>query len=214
MKARDNPFSTDRVLRVRYRPQGHTWESLLDRLSALSYRASIVGPEGHGKTTLLEDLGARLPSLGLNPKPLRLTRERPTFPRAFLNDFFATTTSRDVILFDGAEQLGRFAWRAFLRRSRRAGGLLITSHRAGLLPTLVECQTSPALLREIVDQLTGPNISNDLAPAEALFDRHHGNVREALRELYDMHASPLPGTPGGRARVGGSAEVLSARTAN
>jgi hypothetical protein len=60
MRARDNLFSADRVLQVRYRLEGITWEELLRRLERLGYRAAIAGEEGTGKTTLLEELGARL----------------------------------------------------------------------------------------------------------------------------------------------------------
>jgi hypothetical protein len=183
VKARDNPFATDRVLRIRYRPQGWTWEQLLARLAQLDYRGAIVGPEGRGKTTLLEDLGERLRGLGFNVPYLRLTRERPRFERGFLRDFFASVSPRDVLLFDGAEQMGRFAWRSFVRRARRARGLIITSHRTGLLPTLVECETNVPLLRDIVQDLHPGQ-----AGVEILFARHDGNVREALRELYDLHA--------------------------
>src|SRR5688572_2719481 len=135
MKARDNPFATDRVLRVRYRPQGWTWEALLERLERLNYRGAIVGPEGRGKTTLLEDLGERLRDQGWGIHQLRLTRERPVFERRFLRNFLDGIGTRDVVLFDGAEQMSRFAWWRFVRDTRRAKGLVITSHRAGLLPT-------------------------------------------------------------------------------
>src|SRR5438876_137686 len=139
MLARDNPFSTDRVLKVRYRPQGWTWDELLNRLAKLNYRAAIVGPEGRGKTTLMEDLGPRLGQRGFGVKTLRLTREFPKFVPFRLRDFFAAMTSNDIILFDGAEQLSRLAWWRFRRLARPAGGLVITSHRAGMLPTPVDC---------------------------------------------------------------------------
>ena len=194
MNARDNPFATDRVLRIRYRPQGWTWEQLLSRLADLDYRAAIVGPEGHGKTTLLEDLGERLRQQGHGVKELRLSRERPTFQRAFLKDFFAGVSGGDVLMFDGAEQLGRLAWWDFLRRSRRARGLVITSHRAGLLPTLVECQTDAPLLCGIVETLH-PASASDPGAIHTLFSRHDGNVRAALRELYDSCSQTLAGQP-------------------
>ena len=186
MRARDNPFSTDRVLKIRYRPRGWTWGELLDRLQRLNYRAAIVGPEGRGKTTLMEDLEPHLRARGFAVKHLLLTRERPTFDRQWLRDFIAGVSRSDILLFDGAEQLNRLAWWRFRRLSRRAGGLVITSHRAGLLPTLVECQTDAALLAEIVRELQPGRPGED---AERLLARHQGNVRGALRELYDEHAA-------------------------
>jgi hypothetical protein len=186
MRARDNPFSTDRVLRVRYRPQGWDWDALMRRLADLDYRAAIVGPEGRGKTTLLEDLGARLPEPGLGVKWLRLTREEPAFDRRWLRSFFAEVSPRDVLLVDGAEQMGRVAWWSFLRKAKRARGLIITSHRTGLLPTLVQCETSPELLESIVRELLG---GPDGLPVRELFERHHGNIRDALRGLYDRFAA-------------------------
>ena len=189
IRARDNPFAADRVLRVRYRPQGWTWDGLLERLAAMNYRGAIVGPEGRGKTTLLEDLAGRLVAAGHAVKHLRLTRERPAFDRGGLAAFFAGVSGREIILFDGAEQMGRLAWWDFLRRSRRAGGLVITSHRPGLLPTLVECRTSAGLLADIVRQLLPAAGGEELPPAQSLYDRHGGNVRDALREFYDRYAA-------------------------
>jgi hypothetical protein len=189
MRARDNPFATDRVLRVRYRPQGWTWDGLLDRLASMNYRGAVVGPEGRGKTTLVEDLAGRLNVRGIGTRYVRLSRERPRLDGAEIHDLFAAVTDRDVILFDGAEQLGRLAWWGLLRRSRRARGLVITSHRPGLLPTLVECRTSADLLGGIVRDLLPAAEGDGLPPAQPLYDRHRGNVRDALRELYDRYAA-------------------------
>jgi hypothetical protein len=188
MRARDNPFSTDRVLKIRYRPRGWTWDGLIERLARLNYRAAIVGPEGRGKTTLLEDLEPLLAARGFAVKWARLTRERPAFPPGWLREFFAGVTERDVIFFDGAEQLSRIAWWRFRRLARRAGGLIITSHCRGLLPTLVECETDAALLENIVRDLL-PHPHEAGVSATTLLARHEGNVREALRELYDRHAA-------------------------
>ena len=99
-----------------------------------------------------------------------------------------TLTERDCLLFDGAEQLGRLRWWNFKRRTQQAGGLIVTAHRAGLLPTLMNCSTSPELFRRIVsDLLPGQAVTN--TALDELFTQHNGNLREALRELYDLFAA-------------------------
>jgi hypothetical protein len=188
MKARDNPFRTDRVLGVRYRLRGESWEELLARLKSLGYRAAIIGPKGSGKTTLLEDLGPHLAALGFGVIRLRLDRETRSFPAQRLKRLFDELSERDVILFDGAEQLSRLDWLGFKLRSKKAGGLVITSHRGGRLPTLKRCATTPELLREIIAELLGPEAASQINASE-LHAKHDGNLRDALREMYDLYAA-------------------------
>jgi hypothetical protein len=211
MRARDNPFSTDRVLKVRYKLRGLTWDHLLDRLARLGYRAALVGPEGSGKTTLLEDLAPRLAERGLNPVPLRIEatpcsrrREEAHAVGAGpplhgggneLTQRLAQLTARDVILCDGAEQLSAFAWWRFSKLSRQVGGLVITAHGEGLLPTLHRCVTTPELLRELIEDLLGERGSGLPVAVSELFARHQGNLRDALRELYDLFALATTGAP-------------------
>src|SRR5689334_2571133 len=113
MKARDNPFSTDRVLRVRYQLLHDDWPGLLARLDQLDYRAEIVGPHGAGKTTLLEDLQEKLDARGMPSVSLRLDSDHPAFDRRVLDAAFARVTPQHVICLDGAEQLTPFAWLRF-----------------------------------------------------------------------------------------------------
>ena len=188
MRAKDNPFNTDSVLGVRYRLRGRTREELLARLDGLGYRAAIVGPHGAGKTTLLEDLEPHLTSLGFSLIRLRLDEETRRFERAFLKSLFRDLSERDVLLFDGAEQMGRLAWMTFKRRTKKAAGLIITSHERGRLPTLIECQTSPELLHEIIIELTGDGGGARRGAAERLHAKHRGNLRDALREMYDVYS--------------------------
>ncbi len=185
MRARDNPFSTDRVLRVRYRLRGESWDSLLSRLAALKYRAAIVGPEGAGKTTLLEDLEPHLVAKRFEVVSLRLTRELPRFEDGVLCDLRRRLAPRHIILFDGAEQLRVWSWWRFQRIARQAGGIIITSHRSGLMPTLLECRTDARLLASIVSELLNEPVERHQRTADELFRKHHGNLRDALRELYD-----------------------------
>jgi hypothetical protein len=84
------------------------------------------------------------------------------------------------VFVDSAEQLGWLGWRELRRLTVAAGALLITTHRRGHLPTVFVCRTSPELLGELVRELTG-----EPRDCSALWRRHRGNIRLALRELYD-----------------------------
>lgn len=188
LRARENPFATAHVLKVRYRLRDHTWDGLLDNLQRMHYRAAIVGPEGAGKTTLLEDLQPFIEALGFQVTWLRLTRDQPRFALGALARLTTTLTPRHIILFDGAEQLGWWRWWRFRWCARRAGGLIITSHRPGLLPTLLNCRTSEELLADILSTLLHEP-AELLRPRAALLHRkHRGNIRDALREMYDAWA--------------------------
>ena len=185
MKARDNPFSSDRVLRIRYRLRDVSWEQLMRRMAAMNYRGALVGPQGSGKTTLLEDLEPALVARGFQTRWLRLNQSMQRLSSAAWREFFAAIEKNDIILLDGAEQLNWLAWLRFKLNSRKAAGLVITVHKPGRLPTVLECCTDPDLLQEIVGAL---------APVSAchtaeLFHRHQGNLRNALRELYDSYAA-------------------------
>jgi len=185
MRARDNPFRSECLLQIRYRLRDTTWPHLLARLERLHFRAALVGPHGSGKTTLLEDLQSRLRERGFGTLCIRLDDEQRSFENGFLDSLFGGITDNDIILFDGAEQMSPLVWWRFQRRSRRAGGLIITSHRPGRLPTLLECRTTADLLAGIASQLLGEDLEQVQSKAEILYRKYRGNLREALREWYD-----------------------------
>lgn len=175
-RARDNPFAVHRVLRERYRLTEPEWSALLARLDLLGGCGAIVGAHGSGKTTLLEDLGERLEALGWRIRFVRLNAEQRRLPDV------SGWGSEDFVLCDGAEQLTFVDWQRLRFRAARAGGFVITTHRPGPLPELHRCETTPALLRGLAVSLGEP-----LSAAEsgALYARHAGDLRAALRELYD-----------------------------
>jgi hypothetical protein len=176
------------VLAVRYRlAAGTTWPDLMDRLAALRYRAAVVGPHGRGKSTLLEDLAPRLEERGFRVRRITINQAHPRLDRSE-REALRALGAQDVLLFDGAERLGRAGWLALRARSRGFGGLIVTSHRPGLLPTLHECETSPELLAGIVRDLLGPDAGGPCPVPVDLYTRHGGNLRDALRELYDAWA--------------------------
>lgn len=189
MKARENPFRADRVLAVRYRPRGGTLKELLEQLHRLGYRGAIVGPNGTGKTTLLEHIEPELRVLGFRTKLLRFYDKKRRFRRGEMKRFLADLTRQDFILLDGAEQMSTLHWQWFKLRSKKAGGLLITAHKKGMLPTLTECATSPELLEEIISELLVGETALSNGRSMELFKAHQGNIRSALREMYDIYAT-------------------------
>ena len=103
-----------------------------------------------------------------------------------------TPSVRRVILLDGYEQLSPLMRLQLMHRLRRApatAGLIATSHRGTLLPTLLHTSTTPALLSSLIGQLAGDDAPRWIAGNDQLLRRHRGNVREALFELYDRWAA-------------------------
>ncbi len=196
MRPADNPFRAQCIDHLPLQPQGWDWDDLLQNLQAANYRGAIVGPHGSGKTTLLSKLTLRLEAAGLQVRGLRLHDGLRRLPPEIEGTWLAELDLRTVLVLDGAEQLGPLAWWHLRRRSRNAAGLLITMHRPGRLPTLLTTSTSPVLLQHLIDVLLRPlpasqaaRLRQRLPDATELYARHGGNLRLALRELYD-HCSP------------------------
>lgn len=187
--ARDNPFRVERVHTFRYRPVGISWDAIIEKLNEMHVRAAVVGPEGSGKTTFLEDLQQRLHAAGRATRWLQLRRDTGRHALRLVRETLTRSAWHEILLIDGAEQMGPLTWRRLAIRSRQHAGLVITVHCAGRLPTLMECTTCPELLEEVVRKLA-PQFVNQLAPRlPELFQRHSGNVRLCIREIYDWLAS-------------------------
>jgi hypothetical protein len=176
-RARDNPFAVHRVLRERYRLGDAEWSWLFARLHALGGRGAIVGPHGSGKTTLIEDLAERLQALRWRIHLLRFSTDDRRLPD------LARWGREDFVLCDGAEQLSFIDWRRLRVRTARAGGFVITTHSRGRLPVLHRCETSAELLGELAASLAAPV---SMGESQQLYERHGGDLRAAIRELYDQ----------------------------
>ncbi len=191
MRARDNPFGVDRIGRIRYRPLGTTFEQILTDLDQLNYRGAIVGPEGSGKTTLLEDLQAALEERGF-PTQMVFVNDTHPFDGTACRRLLSVLPPDEIVLLDGADAISPSCWRLLRHRTiQHARGLVVTTHRRGRFPTLIDCRTTPELLQEIVASLLPPGqtISPDLLTR--LFTEHEGNLRDCLRDLYDLLAADL-----------------------
>lgn len=175
MRPAENPYRVTRIHALRYRFVDGSREELWRRLEGQSLRGALVGPEGSGKSTLLRELGEELRTRGFAVRALQLRVEEPV-PW----DLLRGVGERDAVLLDGSEQLG-FGARLRLRwMTRRAGALLITAHAETWLPAVLRTRTTPALLEALASEL------EDGVEVGDLWSRHSGNVREALRTLYDL----------------------------
>lgn len=191
MRPRDNPFSAQRIDRLPWRPAAGQpgVDALLERLAKLGGSAAVVGPKGRGKSTLLAAVARLLEDRGLSVRRLRASpHDIPE--RSALRSFLAAVGEADALLLDGYDHLGVW-WRHRVRRAgRRAAVLLVAAHRPGPLPVLLEARSTPELLAELVDELLeGRPPPVPQPPADELFRRHDGNLRLALRELYDRCAA-------------------------
>jgi hypothetical protein len=180
-------FPPNRVLRYRYRLGERGWEELLDKFESLERRGAIVG-EGRAKTALLEDLLGRLSGRGFRFRGVALLPGERRLDDQQRETLFARLQSGDLLWIDGADALSRLSWLRVRRESRAAAGLLVTSDREGLLPTLYRRTADADVLSEIVREATGAGTERFGYRAEDLMRRHNGSVREALRELSKISA--------------------------
>ncbi|HEV7672137.1 MAG TPA: hypothetical protein VGS22_26770 [Thermoanaerobaculia bacterium] len=161
---------------------------MISRFEKLEQRAVIVGGEGSGKSTMLARLAPAFEEAG---RRVRRFAARPGEDAAArLRALLREMETREVLLLDGFDHLSRLARFGLLRRIAKIdGGLLTTSHQAERsLPTLIELAPGPELLEDLARDLAGAAEIEGLAFAE-IHRRHRGNVRTALREMYDLWAA-------------------------
>jgi energy-coupling factor transporter ATP-binding protein EcfA2 len=188
MRARDNPFRAERIDRLPFIPVGTSFEQLLSKLEQMDFVAAITGPEGSGKTTLLADLKRTLQEKGFVTKSI-FVNDTTRFTRNERKKFVAGLKGGEIVLLDGTDRLATGMWRRFKRKVlNSARGLIITSHKAGRLETLVECATTERLFLEIVSKLTGGVFPIDERRLTDIYVRHNGNIRNCLMHLYDVCA--------------------------
>jgi hypothetical protein len=176
-------------LSLRYCFAGCAWSEFLSKCESFGFRGALIGPYGSGKTTLLEDLEIKLRERDLKTRLIRAPNDHPDLKRKFLSEITQPVETGQIVLVDGAEQIGGWAWRRFKWQTRNAGGLIITAHQPGLLPTLWKCATSPELLRQLAAGLLDRQPEDLREISERLFQKHEGNLRAALRECYDLAAA-------------------------
>jgi hypothetical protein len=196
--ARENPFASSRVERLRYRWPGFALEQHLPRLERLSWRGVILGPHGSGKTTLLLELFdhlSRSQPLGRHCQLWMVGRERDLQTQQWL-ELSAGWRPNGILLVDGIERLPWFARQRLLGRtqvfSRSAipRSIIATSHQSLGLPVWVDCKTDEALMEQLVLELL-PHASPVLIEeAKQQFQASAGNIRQVFWKLYDKMSNP------------------------
>ena len=191
--ARANPFRTAEIDRLDYYSPEISISQLVDRLQQTGYRAMLVGPQGSGKSTLLRAIGESLSSQFRIHRVL-LRDENPSLSREERR-LIRDLTSSDLLLLDGFEQLSRWARSRVLKRSQRAGGLVVTTHsitppESLELSLLHQHKNSLGTTTAMVERV----LRTPLSPAQRLrvgeLHRAHGdNMRDLFCELYEDWAS-------------------------
>jgi hypothetical protein len=185
-------------------PSGINTESSLELFYAnfkkFDYWSQIVGGHGTGKTTFLIEFVRYLENqkytynhCTLHDRQRVLTDEFWERHVSIATQFKTEAIEKPPInIVDGYEQLSLVS-KIRLRLACRKGqcGLLITAHTpAWRLPVLLRTETTDDTLQHIIGHLFR-NLP-DIAPPDKtlcrlLFDRHQGNLRNVLFDLYDHY---------------------------
>jgi GTPase SAR1 family protein len=172
--------------------RGESTDALVQRLEALSGWAQIVGPHGSGKSTLVRALQSELAARGCPTLLLELHDGERLLPRGWDRPLRGRPAA--TVFVDGFEQLSRIA-RIWLKSKcwYRGWNLVVTTHRPTRMATLYETRVTPQVAEQVVRTLAGewaPTVErSELA---VLLERHQGNLRELLFELYDRYEGQPP----------------------
>ena len=165
-----------------------------------NYQSQIIGGHGTGKTTFMFEFVRVLLRQDYIVHHFSLHDRQRFLTDLFwerqisLNYQFKTGAIEKVpiAVIDGYEQLS-LEHKIRLRRACRKGrsGLLITTHTpAWRLPVLLRTETTDATLQYVIRYLFR-DLPDTTPPTRAmcrsLFDRHQGNLRNVLFDLYDHY---------------------------
>lgn len=203
-----NPFSSHLLEPARggyIFPPSHSLEQIIQSLEQHAWRGELTGKHGAGKSTLLSDICATLEKRGKRTVWWQSSDRQRLPPASWLSDI----RRADVIACDGAERLlpGLLLFlRAITRLMGR--GFIVTSHRKFGIGAVIPIKADPHLLAQKFDV----NHVTELSPNQWLdkikvdLERHDGNAREVLFDLYEEYenqyaqqinrtTSPAPAPP-------------------
>jgi hypothetical protein len=187
---RGNPFCARRLrpgANPYLFPAGQDVAALLERLRQNGWWGQIIGAHGSGKSSLL---AALIPAIGQAGRQVRLFElhdgQRKLPPEVYRG---GAISPESVLVVDGYEQLSR--WSRLRTRQycgRRRCGLIVTAHAPVGLPDLFRTSPTLQVVQEVVARLLqGRPAAWTAQELSDRFERHQGNVRELLFELYDLY---------------------------
>jgi len=200
--SRQNPFSSDRVEPGRggYIFSDTTRNGLneiLKRLESCDWRGELVGPHGAGKSTLLTDI-----CKNLTDRKIRWVRWQCSDRQRLLPAKWRSEVRRvQVICIDGAERLWPgLLWLIKLQTRMRGKGLIVTLHRSKTLGTSISVEPDANCLNRKLQHL---GMNEPLENTLGRLNKHSGDCREVLFDLYLAYEKSAAGLPDGQTRRSG-----------
>lgn len=180
------------------------FDALYNAFLSYACHAQIIGGHGTGKSTFLAGFVSLLRKNGHEINRITLHDNQRRLPGEFrerqlkIIENFKTgrMTKAPIAVIDGYEQLSWFqksGLRRFVEKNRC--GLLVTVHdRMRHFPVLFQTKPEFEILQQIIEFLFREQIEidpPDPALCRALFERHRGNIRNVLFDLYDLYEMNL-----------------------
>ncbi|MDA7503691.1 AAA family ATPase [bacterium] len=187
MKAKDNPYRVERIHSLPFLFSDQDFDRFYQVVEDHNFRGAIVGPHGSGKTTLVENLIKEFQSRQIQITHCRLKDDGQSANYIRLRKWIDQAPSDSILILDSAGLLSWWKWRGLLKESAKYKGLIITTHQPGRLTTLINTKPTFETLQSVIVHLKiaeSPSKSHLIE----LFNKHRGNIRECLRELYDEFA--------------------------
>lgn len=182
MKASQNPFRTDAVAKLRYRIDTDSLDELALNATSLNAPACILGPEGTGKTTLLEDIHRKVTTMEQNTAWIRLNRDSGIRERKAAVDKLLHPSTGMLYFMDGGEVLSALDWWRIRRSGRTGLKLIATLHNSRGLDILHRTAPDWPLTKELVTSLHQDARLEEVA--RSAYRDSRGNVREVFRACY------------------------------
>lgn len=191
----ENPFCARRVrpgAAPFLFPAGQNPETLVDRLAGCGWWGQIIGAHGSGKSALVAAMVPAIEQCGRSVALIELHDGQRRLPIGLRTVPGLDRTS--VVIVDGYEQLSRWSRWGLRRFCRRHGcGLVVTAHRPAGLPELFRTAVDLSLAQRVVEQLlTGYPAAIAREEIALRMDRHQGDLRETLFDLYDLYEQRRP----------------------